>query len=387
MEDGLSLDNILDQATIDNLFTDSDTDTSDEVNNNETKENKQEPEETTEVDAETLFSDEPESVGSEEKDTKEREDTKSNKAEGTPPNNNFYSSIAKALREEGTFPDLTDDDLASIKTPEDFNEAVEKQLQAKFDARQKRIDDALNAGIEVSDIKKYENTINYLDSIKETDLSDESNDGEKLRKDLIYQDFINRGYSKERAEREVKKSLDSGSDIEDAKEALTSNKEYFENEYNKLVKEAKEQEQKASEEANKKVQELKNSILSDDKVFGEIQVDKATRQKVIDNISKPVYKDQKTGISYTALQQYQREHSVDFLKNVGLIFTLTDGFKNLDGLVKNKVRKEVKKGLKELENVISGSQIPFDNNLKYISSVSEEEEEKSPLANGWSIDV
>ena len=37
MEDGLSLDNILDQATIDNLFTDSDTDTSDEVNNNETK--------------------------------------------------------------------------------------------------------------------------------------------------------------------------------------------------------------------------------------------------------------------------------------------------------------------------------------------------------------
>ena len=166
-----------------------------------------------------------------------------------------------------------------------------------------------------------------------------------------------------------------------------NNKEYFENEYNKLVKEAKEQEQKASEEANKKVQELKNSILSDDKVFGEVQVDKATRQKVIDNISKPVYKDQKTGISYTALQQYQREHSVDFLKNVGLIFTLTDGFKNLDGLVKNKVRKEVKKGLKELENVISGSQIPFDNNLKYISSVSEEEEEKSPLANGWSIDV
>ena len=65
MEEGLSLDNILDQATIDNLFTDSDTDTSDEVNNNETKENKQEPEETTEVDAETLFSDEPESVGSE----------------------------------------------------------------------------------------------------------------------------------------------------------------------------------------------------------------------------------------------------------------------------------------------------------------------------------
>ena len=58
-------------------------------------------------------------------------------------------------------------------------------------------------------------------------LSDESEKGEKLRKDLIYQDFLNRGYSKERATKEVQKSLNAGTDIEDARESLKSNKEFF----------------------------------------------------------------------------------------------------------------------------------------------------------------
>ena len=58
-------------------------------------------------------------------------------------------------------------------------------------------------------------------------MNSENNEGENLRKQLIYQDFINRGYSKERATREVQKSFNSGSDIDDAKEALLSNKQYF----------------------------------------------------------------------------------------------------------------------------------------------------------------
>ena len=56
---------------------------------------------------------------------------------------------------------------------------------------------------------------------------------------MIFQDFINRGYSKERASREVKKSLDSGTDIEDANEALKSNKEFFKDKYNELINDAK----------------------------------------------------------------------------------------------------------------------------------------------------
>ena len=107
------------------------------------------------------------------------------------------------MKEEGIFPDLEDDSLSKITEAEDFRDLIEQQIKAGLDERQKRIDEALNAGVEPTEIKKYENTLGYLDSIKDNDISDESDKGETLRKNLIYQDFINRGYSKERAAREV----------------------------------------------------------------------------------------------------------------------------------------------------------------------------------------
>ena len=390
MEETLSLDNILGADEIENLFVgDEETQETPPVNE-ETSENEDKDknkEETTEVvDVDTLFTEEPESVGSgKEDDTKEKEGTESDKDKGTSPKNNFYSSIAKALKEEGIFPDLDDETANKIKAPEDFAEAVEKQIQARFDERQKRIDEALNAGIESSEIKKYENTLEYLNSLQDSALSDESDKGEKLRQQLIFQDFINRGYNKERAQREVQKSFNSGTDIEDAKEALASNKEFFQNEYNNLIKEAQEERKKEAQERKEQAEKLKKSILEDTNVFGDIQIDKATRQRVFDNISKPVYKDPETGELFTAIQKYEMENSTEFLKNVGLLFTLTDGFKNLDGLVKSKVRKEVKKGLRELEHTLNNTSRTSDGNLKFVSGV--EDDPESFIGKGWSLDV
>ena len=390
MVEELSVDNILGADEIDNLFTDDEEiqetpPANEETSETEDKENNKE--ETTEaIDVDDLFTEEPESVGSGKEDnTREKEGTESNKDKGTSPKNNFYSSIAKALKEEGIFPDLDDEITNNIKAPEDFAEAVEKQIQAKFDERQKRIDDALNAGVETSEIKRYENTLSYLDSLQDKELTDETDKGEKLRQQLIFQDFINRGYSKERAQREVQKSFNSGTDIEDAKEALASNKEFFQNEYNNLIKEAQEEEKRSEQERKEQADKLKKSILEDAKVFGEIQLDKGTRQRVFDNISKPIYKDPDTGELFTALQKYEMDNRTDFLKNVGLLFTLTDGFKNLDNLVKGKVRKEVKKGLRELEHTINNTARTSDGNLKFVSGV--EDDPESFIGKGWNIDV
>ena len=390
MEETLSLDNILGADEIENLFVDDEetqeTPPANEETSEEEDKDKNKEEATEVVDVDALFTEEPESVGSgKEDDTKEKEGTESDKDKGTSPKNNFYSSIAKALKEEGIFPDLDDETADKIKAPEDFAEAVEKQIQARFDERQKRIDEALNAGIESSEIKRYENTLSYLNSLQDNAISDETDKGEKLRQQLIFQDFINRGYSKERAQREVQKSFNSGTDIEDAKEALASNKEFFQNEYNNLVKEAQEEKKKEDQERKEQAEKLKKSILEDNKVLGNIKIDKATRQRVFDNISKPVYKDPETGELFTAIQKYEMENSTEFLKNVGLLFTLTDGFKNLDGLVKGKVRKEVKKGLRELEHTLNNTSRTSDGNLKFVSGV--EDDPESFIGKGWDIDV
>ena len=391
VEEELSLDNILGAEEIENLFTE-DEDTQDtppangeEKSPSEKKEGEEKnKEETTEViDVDNLFTDEPESVGSGKENTEEKEDT-TPKGSGTSPKN-FYSSIAKALKEEGIFPDLDDEGLAKVKEPEDFRDLIDQQIKAGLSERQKRIDEALNAGIEPTEIKKYENTLNFLDSIKEESISDEGDKGEKLRKDLIYQDFINRGYSKERAAREVQKSFNAGTDIEDAKEALKSNIDYFKDKYDELINDAKSEVEQEERERKEQAEKLKASILNDKDVFGDLSVDKSTRQKIYDNIAKPVYKDPETGEYFTAIQKYEMEHRTDFLKNIGLLFTLTDGFKNLDGLVKGKVKKEVKKGLRELENTLNNTSRTSDGNLKFVSGVDEDPE--SFIGKGWNLDV
>ena len=384
----LSLDNILGAEEIENLFVEDDETQDTPPANGEPPKEEEEPnkdkEETTEVvDVDNLFTDTPESVGSGKENTEEKEDT-TPKGNGTSPKN-FYSSIAKALKEEGIFPDLDDEGLSKVKDPEDFRDLIDQQIKASLDERQKRIDEALNAGVEPTEIRKYENTINFLDSIKEENISDEDDKGEKLRKDLIYQDFINRGYSKERAAREVQKSFNAGTDIDDAKEALKSNIDFFKDKYDELVNDAKSEAEQEERERKEQAEKLKSSILNDKDVFGDLSVDKSTRQKIYDNIAKPVYKDPETGEYFTAIQKYEMENRTDFLKNIGLLFTLTNGFKNLDGLVKGKVKKEVKKGLRELEHTLNNTARTSDGNLKFVSGVDEDPE--SFIGKGWNLDV
>lgn len=384
MENSLELENILDSDAIENLFTE-EAETQDTVPEKETDKDKP----TTEVEdinPEDLFTEEPESVGSEEDKNKEtKEDTNSIKDDGTSPKENFYSSITKALIEEGIFPDLDDETASKVKTPEEFAETIEKTIQSRLDERQKRIDEALNADIEVSEIRKYENTLSYLDSIKDDVISDETEKGETLRKQLIYQDFVNRGYSKERAQREVEKSFNAGTDIEDAKEALESNRDYFNQKYKGMIDEAKQAEAGEIKERKKQAEDLKKSLLGDEKIFDGIQLDRSTRQRIYDTISKPVYKDPETGEYYTAIQKYEMDNRVEFMKKLGLIFTLTDGFKTLDTLVGGKVKKEVKSRLKELEHTLNNTSRTSDGNLKFASGVQEDPE--SFINMGYSIDV
>lgn len=376
----LSLDNILTDSEIENLFVDEEPEqdsTSEDVTENKEDKSKEDKEETTEVDVDSLFT-EPESVGSE--DTKEKEDTDSDKGSTSP---KFYSSIAKAFAEEGIFPDLDEETISKVNTPEELRDLVEKQIKAGLDERQKRIDEALGVGVEPDTIKQYEGALNYLDSLNDEAITAETDEGEKLRKQLIYQDFINRGYSKERASREVKKSIDGGTDIEDAKEALKSNKDFFKSKYDGIIEDTRKEEEAEVAKRKEQAEKLKASILTDKKVFGEIEVDKATRQKIYDNLAKPVYKDPETGEMLTTIQKYEMEHRTEFLKNLSLVFTLTDGFKNLDGLVKGKVRKEVKKGFRELENTLNNTSRTSDGSLNYASGVDSE----SFIGKGWTIDA
>lgn len=380
--EALSMDNILSETDIDMLFSGDDNNDV-QGSSPESEENNDSKKETTEeLNVEGLFEGTSESVGS--KEHQGVEDTTSEKNDGSSPTTNFYSSIAKALKEDGVLPDLDDDTASKIENAEDFAEIIEQQIQSKFDERQKRMDSALNAGVDKDTIRQYENTLSYLDNITDEALDAEDENGENLRKQVIYQDLINKGYSKEEAIEELNDIFDNGSDKRKAKRALVANKEFFKKGYQKILDEAKEEKEREEKQRRDQTNALKKAILEEKKVFGDIQVDKATRQKILDNISKPVYKDKETGELYTALQKYEMDNKTEFIKNVGLLFTLTDGFKNIDKLVQGKVKTEVRKGLRELEHTLNNTSRSSDGNLKFVSGVSDDPES---FIGKWDIDV
>lgn len=380
--------NILDGDEIDDLFTDpTPTEDKQEETEETPREENQENTITEEVDPETLFEDaQPESVGNAKKkeENKEQEEPTSSSEDGTSPNN-FYSSIANALTEEGIFPDLDEETINKVETAEDFRDLIEAQINAGLEEKQKRVLNALDNGVEPSQIKMYENTLNYLSSITENQLKAESEEGENLRKKLIYQDFINRGYSQQKAQKYTERTIENGTDIEDAREAYQSNKEFFQEEYNTLLQEADKKAAAIKKEQEKQAEELKQSIMKDENLFGDMSIDTKTRQKVYDNIAKPVYKDPDKGQYLTAIQKFQKEHPNDFLKYVSLTYTLTKGFKDFESFTKGKVKKEVKKGLKELEHTLNNTRRTSGGVLNLVTNAKDDPE--SFIGKGLKLDI
>ena len=390
---------ILGEEEINNLFGDpEETDTSEEVKDDDKKsseESENNETETTEVvSSEHLFDDDeqagegqPESVGSEKdkNNQEEKEDATTDSSSGSSPNDNFYSSIANALAVDGSFPNLDDETIKAVNDAESFSNLIEAEVQARLDEKTLRVSKALENGVEPSDIRKYERTIQYISSITENSLEEESEKAEELRRNLIYQDFLNKGYSAEKAQKLTERSIDAGNDVEDAKEALVSNKEYFQGKYNELLSNAQKEADAEKAKRVKETETMKNSILKDKQLFGDMEIDTDIRKKTCDAIIKPVYKDPETGEYMTSVQKYQKEHPMEFLKYVGLFMTLTNGFKDFDSFTKGKVKKEVKKGLRELELTLNNTRRNSDGSLKMVTGAKDDPE--SFLGDNFRLDI
>jgi len=355
----LSFDNILGADEIENLFVSPDDNGAPEEpkEKEETPENeKEEKDKTTEVvDPEELFGEEePES------------------SDGTSPNDNFYSSIANALAVDGIFPNLDEETVKKAVDAETFSNLIESEINARLDEKQQRIAKALENGVEPTDIRKYEGTLNYINTITDAKIAEESESGEQLRRQLIFQDFINRGMSQAKAQKLTDRSIDAGTDVDDAKEALQSNKEYFSGKYNELLEEAQQQADEDKAERARQAQQLENSLMKDKQLFGDMEIGKDIRKKAYETITKPIYKDPETGHYMTAIQKYEIEHRADFLKYTGLIFAMTNGFKDFDSFAKGKVRKEMKKGLRELEKTLNNTRRNSDGSLRMVTNQKED---------------
>jgi len=302
----------------------------------------------------------------------------SSEKKGSP---NQISSIAQALKDAGILQNLTDEDISKMVDDKSWQEMFQKEIDSRRDDESKFYKEAYMANMPAEVVNGYQQTMQILEGIGDEDIEDEVN-GEELRKNLIIRNYMNGGMSQEKATKWAEKSINSGDDIEDAKEALQSMKDYYTEMYNIELEKNKAKAENDRKEIQKQSEALKKSILEDEKVFGELEVDTATRKKIFDNISVA---NHKVGREYlTNIQQYQREHPTEWLKYMGLFYTMTDGFTNLKPLIQSPVKKAVKKNISSLQRVLESTARESDGSLKFASGTSADTDF---LLNGdWSLD-
>lgn len=390
MDGLLNIGNILSGEEAENIFTSEPEINSEELNietpednSGESKENTPAKEKTTEINSEQIFGDKSESVGSED-NSKDGENTEVIEDSSNNSPNNFYSSIATALKDEGVLSNLQNEDIEKIVDDITFKEAMQKQIQSGLDERQQRIDQALNLGVEPDIINKYENTLQYLGSIDENVLRDEGDQGVEIRKQLIYQDLINRNFSEERALREVEKSFNSGSDIVDAQYALQGNIKYFNESYESIKEERQAELEEITKNNQNQASQIKKSILEDKEIFQGFDVDTQTRQKIYDSIAQPSHRLD-NGQLVTPIQKYEMENREDFIKKLGFLFVYTDGFKSLDKIIKPKLNSKMKSTIKDLESTINNTRRTSNGDINFVTGVKEDPE--SFILNGYEIDI
>lgn len=298
--------------------------------------------------AEDIFGeDDPESVGDDDK--KEEEEAKPQGEGSSPSGENLYSSFAQALKGDGLFQFLDDEAVGKIEDADSFREALENEVDARLDEQTRRYKEALESGMQPEVIVQYQNTIQRLESITDEQIDDDGEQGANLRRTLLFRDFLNRGFSEERAKRQVERIMSSGTDKDDAKDALESIKDYFKGKYQEQLDLKKQEAEAERQKVKKEAEDFKKAVLEKDKLFEDIPVDKPTRKKAYEAMTR-VVKTTDDGEQLTAVQLYADEHPVEFRTALGIVWALTDGFTKMGNLLQKSVNKKVNKNLQEIES-------------------------------------
>ena len=296
---------------------------------------------------------ESEKVGNEDEDKEDKKEPTSKTETGSSPKNP-YSSIAYAMYEEGVLSTLSEDDLKDVKDGQSLVAVMDKYVESRFDEQQKRVLDALNVGIEKTAIQQYESTIQALDNVSSESLEAETAEGENLRKAIIYQYYINKGESQERAQKMVDRAFSSGTDVEDAKDFIEELRTATKEKYAALIEEGKRQAQEAKKQQEAALTKAKKAILEDENILGGVAVDKVTRQKALDYWLKPVHKKE-DGTYQSELQKYATEHPDEFQMKIALLFAMSDKFKSPEKIAGETIKKAKKKAMLELEDVVNST--------------------------------
>ena len=222
----------------------------------------------------------------------------------------LYSNLAAEFKAKGVLPEL---DVTSIKTMKDLEDAISKRIDSGLTERQKFIEDAQKSGAPVTEVAEKVNTIDRLKGVTPEYIKDERNI--EFRKTAILQDFIEKGYDSTRAEAMAQRSIDAGTDVEDAEFALASLIKAEEASLQGIISDAKSKESKSLED-------IKSFISTTPEVIPGISLTDSQKDELYTQITSDL------GNKENAFMQAQKADPIGSRIKLEALFYLTGGLKD-----------------------------------------------------------
>jgi len=284
----------------------------------------------------------PESVANQDKDKsqvqagktadgKEGSDSSSPKLNET---EQLYSNLAAEFKTKGVLPEL--EDVTAIKSLEDLNAAIKKQVDSQLTDRQKQIEDAKNVGAPIAEVAEKIETIDKLKAVTPEYIKDDKNI--EFRRTAIAQDFIEKGYGEDRAKALAQRSIDAGTDIEDAEFAVASIIKSEETSLQKIIDDAKQKEKDS-------LTDIKTYISTTPEVVPGIALTDSQKDELYNQITTDL------GNKENAFVKAQKADPIGSRIKLEALFFLTDGLKDFSVFG----QKAESKITNNIENLLRGT--------------------------------
>jgi len=260
------------------------------------------------------------------------------------------SSLVSTLVDEGVLPSLDEEELGEIKSASDLIAIINKQVKsnefADLTEDQKEYLTALRSGVPNEAYRQQKSIESQYNNIQEYNL--ESDDSLELRKLLIKQDFIIKGYDEATATKYSERSVNLGEDVDDSKAALKRLQEYQKQATSNLLKEAEESKKAAEKAAEERLNTIKDKIKSTEEILPSMKINTKSKDKVYDLLTKPAGQDS-NGNPVNAIVN-SMINDQEYLIKLAYLHHITDGMTKWDKIVStsksaaiNKLDEQLKK--------------------------------------------
>lgn len=259
----------------------------------------------------------------------------------------FFSSLVQALKEGGILEDITDDD---IKSQEDFFKVLEDGIKqrefADLNDGQKEYLEALRSGIPHEEVIAHQRNIDAYNSITEDAIEEENADGEDLRRTIITNNFISKGFTEQKAKKLVDKIFDSGEDVDEAKEALIELKVVEKQSFDQQ-KQQNLVNKKAQEKSEKEAIEKLNKIVKDTKeIIPGLQIPQAVKNNIIKGLTQPVaYTEDNRPLDI--ISKFLYDNPIEGRVKLAYLLSVTENLSKMGILENKKAKKDAWKNLSD----------------------------------------